>query len=349
VSIHVVRGDDPILRDEVVRSLVEKLVGADDRTLAVEEITVPGRSGTNGEGGASAEGREAAVAAVVNAASSPPLMTGCRVVVVREAANLTTADVSALVAYLAQPVETTHLVVVAGGGRLPELLARALKDAGATEHGPVATATADVLARALDHAGLTLTPGALRAVVERLGDDAGRVPALVATLSATFGRASRLSESDVEPYLGEAGAVPTYQLTNAIEAGDTAAALAVLHRLLHAVGTQQSKPLHPLQVLTTLHHYVRRLARLDDPAVRDVPLAIVALGGRVKPYPARKALETSRRMGTEGLRRAYEALATADRDLKGARAIPEAAVLELLVARLAALCGPRPGRARRGR
>jgi DNA polymerase-3 subunit delta len=111
----------------------------------------------------------------------------------------------------------------------------------------------------------------------------------------------------------------------------------VLHRLLTATGPQQPKPMHPLQVVASMHNHVRRLARLDDPGVTDVADAIAALGGRVKEFPARKALEGARRLGSDGIRRAYQALATADADLKGARAIPGEVVAEILVTRLASL------------
>jgi DNA polymerase-3 subunit delta len=198
----------------------------------------------------------------------------------------------------------------------------------------------------LTAAGISLRPDAVKALIARVGDEAGRVPALVETLAATFGPGAALSAADVEPYLGEAGAVPAYLLSNKIEEGDVAGALEVLHRLLNATGPQQPKPMHPLQVLAMLHNYVRRLARLDDPAVQSSADAIEALGGKVKEFPARKALEQSRRLGTDGIREAYALIARADLDLKGARAIPEDAVVEVLVARLATMSARSGGGAR---
>ena len=115
----------------------------------------------------------------------------------------------------------------------------------------------------------------------------------------------------------------------------------MLHRLLHATGPQQPKPMHPLQIMAMLHNQYRRLARLDDPAIRDVDAAMAALGGRVKQYPARKALEQSRALGTTGIRDAFDALFQADLDLKGARAIPAEVVVEMLVAQLATLSARR--------
>jgi DNA polymerase III delta subunit len=135
-------------------------------------------------------------------------------------------------------------------------------------------------------------------------------------------------------------------LTNAIEAGDVAGALGTLRRLLTATGPGQARPMHPLQVMGTLHSYYRRLLWVDDPDVRNPRDAVAALGGRVKEYPARKALDAARSLGADGLRRAYDYLFAADLDIKGARAIPEDAVLEVLVARLAALSSRARGRSR---
>ncbi len=117
---------------------------------------------------------------------------------------------------------------------------------------------------------------------------------LLEVLSAAHSTGSVLDLDDVTPYLTDAGAVPGYQLTNAIADGDTPTALEVLERLLTVSSPRQPKPMHPLQVMALLHSHYRRLLRLDDPSVHSPADAIGALGGGVKEYPARKALEQAR-------------------------------------------------------
>jgi DNA polymerase-3 subunit delta len=352
-----VTGSDPVLQGEALEQLVAELVGDDDRTLAVEELTVLGRAAA-GEGESDAptgaEGRAELVAAAINAAQSPPFMTARRVVVLREAGNLAKQDADPLVEYLADPMDTTALVLVAGGGRLPKSLADALKAAKAVQVGPANERTADVLAQHLEDAGIEIRPEAAKLVASHLGENAGRVPQLVELLASAFGADATLDVADVEPYLGDPGSVPGYLLTNAIETGDIAGALDTLRRMLTATGSGQPRPMHPLQVVGMLHSYYRRVSRLDDPEVRSPRDAVAALDGRVKEYPARKALDAARALGPQGVREAYDYLFAADLDLKGARAIPEDAVMEVLVARLAALssrarggAGRRPARARR--
>lgn len=347
MSVHLVSGSDPLLRGRVVDEVVAELLEGDDASLALEDITVPGRAGAGEDGPAAsaapggAEAREAAIALAIQAASSPPFMTARRVVVVRDIGALTTSDVAPLVRYLEDPMPTTALVLVAGGGTTAPALAKQLQASGVDRRAPASEKTVDVLADALKAAGLAMRPEAAKAVVAHLGDDSGRTVSLVDVLAAAHGEGASLSLADVTPYLGEAGAVPGYQLTNAIEVGDTPAALEVLSRLLTVTSPRQPRPMHPLQVMGLLHSHYRRLLRLDDPSIRSAADAVAALGGKIKEYPAKKALAQARALGVDGIRRAFDLLAQADLDLKGARGIPEGAVMELLVARLAALGGSR--------
>ena len=104
--------------------------------------------------------------------------------------------------------------------------------------------------------------------------------------------------------------------------------------------------MHPLQVMGTLTNSYRRILRCDDPAIRTADDAIAALGGRISAFPARKAMEQARALGTDGIRQAFDHLYQADLDLKGARGIPEQAVMEVLVVRLARLSARTGGRRR---
>lgn len=346
MSLHLVTGNDPVLRDDALAALVADLLGEDDRGLVVEEFTVP----TRGDGEDSGvEGREAVVASVVNAAASPPFMTSRRIVVLREIGNLRAGDVAPIVAYLDDPLPTTDLVLVAGATKAPDALDKRARADG-TVVAPSSEKSADVLGAELHAANLRLDAAAIDAVRSHVGEDAGLLPGIVATLSSTYGPGADLGADDVAPYLGDAGSVPMWELTNAIERGDVPAALATVRRLLTVTSPRQPRPLHPLQLLGMLHGHYVRLLRLDDPAVHTSEDAATAIGGRTNPRSAGFRLRQSRTLGTEGLRRALDLLAQADLDLKGARAIPEAVVVELLAARLAALNpggGRRPASSRR--
>jgi DNA polymerase III subunit delta len=328
--VHLLVGDDGRFRADATKALIAELLGDDDPSLALEEFSLAARADTaDGDGPPAADGPPI-VDRALSSASTPPFGTERRVIVIREVGAMSAADADAVARYLADPCPTTALVLVAGGGRIPPALTKAVKAAGGPEIKTTPAKTGDALAGALDGAGVTLTAAAAHRVADWFGDDAGRVPALLDVLRAAYGEGARIDVDDVEPYLGEAGGVAPYHLTGAIDKGDAAGALEILHRLRGA-------NFHPLQVMAVLHKHYQRMLRLDDPSIGGEQGAVEALGGKVKPYPAGLALRQARLLGGDGLRAAYALLAKADVDLRGATALPEDAVLEVLVARLASL------------
>ena len=141
------------------------------------------------------------------------------------------------------------------------------------------------------------------------------------------------------PLLGGMGSVAPWELTDAIDRGDTAVALAVLRRLTGPGGR------HPLVILATLHSHFSRMLRLDGADVADEAAAAALLGmSGGSTYPAKKALLQVRRMGHAPVARAIHLLAEADLALKGAVDWPADVVLEVLVARLSTLAGARARR-----
>lgn len=335
MSVHLVKGDDPILRDQAVSRLVDELLGDVDRTMALEDFAVPGRGMAEGDA-TGADARLAIVNGVLNAATTLPFGADRRVVVLREIGLLTAAEVAPLVQYTKDPVETTELVLVVGGGRTSKAIEDAVKQHG-TAHTPDASKPADVLASELEAVGIQLRPDAAKTLLAHVGSDAGLIPALVDTLTAAFGPGATLDAAEIAPYLVGQGAVPVWDLTNAIEKGDAAKALEVLQRMLTVTSPTQPQADHPLRILGLLHSQYRKLLVLDDPSIRSAEDAAAALGGRTNPNAARFRLRQARALGTDGLRQAFDHLARADLDIKGERAIPQDLVMELLVARLAGL------------
>jgi DNA polymerase-3 subunit delta len=319
VPVHLVRGDDPsLVRDAVVR-LVDELVGDADRDLVVDEHA----------------GDEYDAAALADAAQTPPFLTDRRVVVGRGVHRFRADDLAPVLAYLADPLPTTSLVLVWESGAVPKGLLDAVTKAGGqvvdTSPGRSARDQRAWVADRIAESGLHLDRTATELVASRLGEDLARLSGLLATLVSTYGPGAKLGADDVAPYLGEAGGVAPWDLTDAIDRGDIAGAVGSLHRLLDG-GDR-----HPMVVLATLHTHVQRLLALDGADVAGEREAAELLGMRGSTFPAKKALARARVLGSRRIARSVEIVAQADLDLRGVKDWPGELVLEVAVARLAAL------------
>ena len=172
-------------------------------------------------------------------------------------------------------------------------------------------------------------------LAEHLGDDLGRLAGILSVLAAVYGDGARIGVVELEPFLGSAGSGAPWDLTDAIDRGDTSAAL---DQLARQVGAGER---HPLQVMGSLQAHFLRILRLDGAGCRDETDAAKALGMTGSTFPAKKALAQSQRLGSNGIARAVALLAQGDLDLRGQRDIPGDVVLEVLVARLSKLAvGP---------
>lgn len=308
--------------------MIDEVVGGRDHSLVVEEI------GGN-------PGDEINVGAVVDACMTPPFLIDQRVVVLRDAGRLATVDVPRLIEVIADPLPSTVLIVASGGGTVPAPLVKAITSAGSVIDTSVAKA-GDRKAWLHEHlrAGpVKLEPAAAQLLGAHVGEDLSRVEGLLTALSAAYGEGARISVEDLEPYLGEAGNVPRYELTEAISRGDTGSALELLHRMTEAGG------LHAIEVLATLHRHYSQLLALDGATVGGEREAAELLGAA--PFVAKKALEQCRRLGSAKIASAITLIADADLDVKGGTGLPPEVVMEILVARLSHQTRQRTRAARR--
>ncbi len=324
MAVHLLTGEDQTLLSSAVGELTRRLVGTGDRMLMVDDF----------------DGDDFALGSAVDSAQTAPFLTDRRVVVVRGLGRFTADEVAPLVGYLANPLETTDLVLVGGGGRLPKSLTEAIRAAGA-----VVTATGAPVNRKdratwvdeqLAAAGVRLDAGAASLLMDWLGEEASRLRGVLETLTATYGTDRRLGAGDIAPFLGEGGGVPPWDLTDAIDRGEVSRALGLVTRMMR-IGDR-----HPLQIMAVLHGHVAKLLELDGAGART-EAEVAELLGMKAGFPARKLLDQSRRLGGAATRRAITLLAEADLDLRGVRDLPAETVIEVLVARLARLSGS-PGR-----
>ena len=320
---YLVRGADPALRNDALHTLLRDLVGDGDAGLMVEDFDYA---------------EDADPGMIVDAARTPPFLTDRRIVVARDVTNHSTDALAAIIDYLGDPSPTTSLVLVAaigdGGPKGPKALTDAVKKVGHVVDAtvPGGKGRSIWLQEHLKGAPVRLDGAAAKLVDEHLGEDLGRLSNLLTALAQAYGHGAKVGADEVEPFLGEAGGVPPWELTDAIDSGDIPRALTALHRMMRA-GDR-----HPLQLMATLHGHFGNMLRLDGRNIRTEAEAAEVLGMKRSTFPARKAMDQARRLGHEGVARAIELLAEADLDLRKLRKDwPEDLVMEVLVARLCRL------------
>ncbi|HUP87186.1 MAG TPA: DNA polymerase III subunit delta [Acidimicrobiales bacterium] len=319
--VYLIRGDDVVLLSEATRALVATLVVAEDAGLAVEEIDLEALD-------------DHGLGALLDACLTPPFLTDRRVVVARNAGVLNAEDAARVVQYLDDPLDTTVLVLIGGGGTIPPKLVAAIKkvgehvDAGAPRQARERTSW---LVERLRKAPVKLDNKAAQKLGEHLGEDVSRLSGILDVLAAAYGEGANVDVEQLEPYLGEAGGMAPWDLTDAIDKGDAPTALELLHRLM------KGGDRHPLVVLATLHRHFGQMLRLDGSGARDEADAAATLGLTGSSFPAKKALAQGRRLGGPKIQRAIALLAEADLDLRGQKAWPEDLVMEVLIARLCQL------------
>lgn len=311
-------GGDPILLSNARTELVAELVGDGDASLMVAELS----------------GDDFEIRELVDAAQTAPFLTDKRIVVGCGMGRFKAGDLPSLLEYLSDPLETNVLVLewgsASGGG--PKSIRDAVKACGG-EIRPTGPGRKldDWATQLMADAGIRPDRGGTRLIVDWLGDDGGKLPGLVAVLVSTYGEGSKPTAADIEPFLGDAGGVPPWDLTDAIDNGDIPGAITALTRMLGAGR-------HPLQIMSTLHAHFQKILRLDGAGVTSEKEAATLLGMKGKStFPAKKALTQVRRLGPDRVRQSIQLIAATDLELRGTIDWPEPLKLEVLVARLARL------------
>ena len=328
MTIHLITGNDPRLVSdkvtEITRGLIKSMNSQESRSTILE---------THDAGAASADLRENAIRQAVASAETMSLFGEERVVVIREISEATVGELSTLVKYLEHPSDSTHLVVSASG-KLPKSISDALKRSGATVIATEPPQRRQELVtwflEKFAESELSVDAVALNDIIDWLGEDQARLPGLIDTLVSAYGTSKKLTKQDVSVFLGDAGSVKPWDLTDAIDAGDSPLALEMLTRMI------RSGDFHPLQVMAILHTHYLKLMRLDGPELHSPADVLNLIGGKSE-FQGKKYLTQYRRIGSSGISQAVQLLARADVDLRGGKDLGEELTMEILVARLSRL------------
>lgn len=314
---------------DAVHNVIATALGELDPSVALQDFTA--KDVTQGSG-------ESTLPRVLEALYTPPFLVERRVVVVRDAQLLVAEEVARLSEWMDAPADGTVLILAVVGTKSHRLV----KAAGEVLDVNVGSRVADRVSfvkSKMDEYGVVIDHATAQQVAEKVGDDVARVDALARTLQSIYGTAP-LTFARLEPYLGVAGDVPWWDLTDALDAGDATKSIEVARRML------ESRKRAGLQIVATLQRHYLNMARLEGSSAHTKAEAAALLG--ISEFPASKALTMAQRLGASRLTTAVHWIAEADLALKGAVSyggrdldsdldVTELTVIEVLVARLARL------------
>ncbi len=323
----VVVGTDSTMVYDAVHNVIAEALGDLDPSFALQDFTAKDVTTSGGE---------SVTPRVMEALNTPPFLVARRVVVVRDAQSLLADEVAVVLAWMGNPAPDVVLVLAVVGTKAHKLV----KGAGSVVEVNVSSRSADRVSfveSKMTQYRVTIDHGTATRIADQLGDDMARVDALARTLQTIYGSAP-LNFSHIEPYLGDAGDVPEWDLTDAVDSGDATKAIVVARRMLDSKGRAG------LQIVNILQRHYLRMAKLEGSGVRGADDAGALLG--IKGFPAQKSLQMSQRLGTERIATAVHWITNADVALKGGVSyggkdlntdmdVTELTVIEILVARLA--------------
>ena len=328
-NVYLIRGDEPSIVSRELEKLTVSLLENEDKSLVVEELL---------EDDYQTDSEIYSVESLVSAIQTVPFLTRKRIVIGRDFARFSKKeDLEPLFAYMKDPIETNYLILVWEKGaklqranQIPKSLIEAVTGCGEVIDIRVGRKVNGWIREQVGESSIMLDEASITLLEKSVGEEIARIPAILATLESVFGSGSDLQSSDIEPYIGQAGNVVPWELTNGITSGNAASALGILTRM------QGNGAQHQMQILGFLSNHYFRILQLSGRSGVTSEEAANLLGDK-SAYRAKKTLSEANRLGPEKSKRAIQLLAEADVNLRGGTGVPAETVMEVLVARLSSL------------
>ncbi len=221
--VYVLYGADPYLRQLSRRKIIARFTAEADPQLVVSEFDA-----------------SAALADVLDALRTAPLLAPRRLVIVQDADPFVSAHRDALEEYLSGPAPTGSLLLVVDSWPPQTRLAGLARRIGEVTE-CAAPAESD-LPRWIVQAGQSrskqITDDAAGLLAEWIGPDLGRLDSEIEKLSLYVGARRGITVEDVHAVVMATAGAAKFALSNALSAGDVGAALQAMDKMLTRRGEE---------------------------------------------------------------------------------------------------------------
>jgi DNA polymerase III subunit delta len=305
-------GPETFYQTEIIQALNQKLITDDNRDFNLETF----------------DARESTVNHWLGSAKTLSFLGGTKLVVVR---NMHEAipkdqDAQALVDYANAPIPEACVVITSDKVDRKRKLFKALtglKTAIACE-APKENVLAGWLQKRAEEAGYSLSPGAARVLVNRVGARPGVLAKELEKTLLYAGNNKSVSERDVAEVVGESKLENVFALTDALKAKNP-------EKALHLLNNQMDHGEEPIKILGTLSWQLRMIWEVKHYQQKNLPAGQIAKAMGANPFVVEKALQHTRRFSTQQLRNGYLELVKTDRSLKSTSMDPVAVMQTLIL------------------
>lgn len=274
-------------------------------------------------------GKGLAVEQVLETALTFPVFADRRLIVVKEAHSLTTADFDELLDYCKKPAPETCLVFCGEKIDSRRKFFQTLKKIDAlVEFKPLNERQLPGFIRAhLDGLGFTITSDALSLFMSRVGSSLLEVMTELEKLSLYAADLRLIDVPEIQAVVSNVRAENIFEIGNAVGSQDAGKAL-TLGRHLIADGEA------PLKILSLLSRHFRQLWKARELQVEGRSSSEIARGAGVPPFVVDGLIVQCKRYSRADFRRAFKLFVAADLAMKSSGSRPEV-VLENLLMELA--------------
>ena len=317
--VYFLYGEEDFYQRELIAALTRRWITPDNRDFNLETF----------------EGKSSTVREWIGACNTLSFFGGEKLVIARglEDVEWEDSNIQPLLDYVGNPAPGACLVMTARKADRKRKVYKALaKLKGAGEctapKEPVLISWLRNRAKANGH---TLTPGAAKLMVDRVGPKPGVLAGELEKVITFSGKTSSINEQAVLEVVGETRLENVWDMTDALKSKNASRALKVLRNHL-AHGEE------PIKLLGTISWQFRTIWEVKHHQTTGTPPSQIARAMGVAPFVADKAMRYTGKFSEKQLRAGFRSLYQADRELKGSGKAPEG-ILETLVLRLCSAGG----------
>ena len=309
--VYFIYGEETFFHTEILAALNRQLITDDNREFNLETF----------------DAKSCAVSDWLGGAKTFSFMGGTKLVIVHnlQEADFKDAEIESLLSYLADPAPGTCLVMIADRidkRKKPFKTLATLQ--GAIEClAPNEAMLTGWLKKRAQSQGYRLSNEAARIMVNRVGNKVGFLACELDKALTYAGESLEVSEEVVAEVVGEIKMENVFALTEALKEKNAGEALRLLHNQL-----EHSE--EPLKILGTIAWQFRLIWEVKQYQRKKLPAVKIAEKMATKLFIVEKALKHTGNFTINQLRKGFELLTQADRELKGSGRNPRL-ILESLV------------------